>query len=724
MNARSSRSAAKKSPLTSPGSDHANPASPKIQPYHLLRQAIVYVRQSSPQQVAENRESSARQYALVDRAVALGWPRDRVLVIDEDQGRSGATVEGRLGFQRLLAEVGLDHVGLILGLEMSRLARSCKDWHQLLELCAIFRTLLADQDGLYDPTDHNDRLLLGLTGIMCEAELHILRGRMLNGLLNKARRGELFSQVPIGYLKLPGSGLVIDPDEQAQAVVRLIFDQFDRLGSLQGVLRYLVRNGIRIPFRPHYGPNRGQLEWRRPVYGTLRGMLHHPIYAGYYRWGHSTLDPKRRIPGRSRTGRTTVAASDNRILIEGRCPAYITPKRFWANQERLAANQCKAQGACREGASLLGGLLVCGRCDRRMVIQYAGKRKNLRYLCNRAKSHYADTVCLNIAGSGLDAFVTDQVLAALQPAALELSLAAAADWEAERQRLERHWHQQLERAQYEVDRAARSYQAVEPENRLVSRELERRWEAALRDQQVLEEEFARFRRQQPGELTEAQRQQIRLLSQDVPALWHAPTTSWAERQQIVRMLIEQVVIRIEGQSEQAQLAIRWAGGFTSQHAFTRSLNCYERRSDFGDLCQRIAALREQGLTLAAVAERLNIEGIRPLKRRTGFTEKMVADLLAKHVSPRSTKQADGLKADEWLLGDLARQVGMPTVTLRLWIRWGWVHARKLPMPNGPWAIWADDEELARMRQLRQCSRASSAAQSWRALTTPKPRGPA
>jgi Recombinase zinc beta ribbon domain len=411
-------------------------------------------------------------------------------------------------------------------------------------------------------------------------------------------------------------------------------------------------------------------------------------------------------------------------LIEGRCPAYITPERFWTNQERLAANQCKAKGACREGASLLGGLLVCGRCGRRMVIQYAGKAKNLRYLCNRAKGAYADPVCLNIAGSGLDAFVTNQILAALRPAALELSLAAAADWEAERQRLETHWRQQLERAQYEVDRAARSYQAVEPENRLVSHELERRWEAALREQQILEEGFARFRRQRPGELTEAQRQQIRLLAQDVPALWHARTTSWAERQQIVRLLIEQVVIRVEGQSEQAQLTIRWAGGYTSQHAFTRSLNRYEDRSDFQDLCKRVAALRDQGLTHAAVAEQLNSEGFRPLKRRTVFTGKMVADLLAKQVRPESTNQADGLKADEWLLADLARKVGMPTVTLRLWIRWGWVHARRLPLPNGPWAIWADDEELARMRQLRQCSRASSAAQSWRALTTPKPRGSA
>src|SRR5215470_2650622 len=217
----------------------------KVRDHHLDRKAIVYIRQSSPQQVAEHRESAARQYGLADRAVALGWPRPRVLVIDEDQGRSGQSVEGRPGFQRLLAEVGLDHVGLILGLEMSRLARSCKDWHQLLELCAMFRTLLADQDAVYDPTDHNDRLLLGLTGMMSEAELHLLRSRLYQGRLNKARRGELLHHPPLGYVRLPSGDLALDPDEQVQAVVRLIFDEFERQGSVHGLLRYLVHHGIR-----------------------------------------------------------------------------------------------------------------------------------------------------------------------------------------------------------------------------------------------------------------------------------------------------------------------------------------------------------------------------------------------------------------------------------------------------------------------------------------------
>src|SRR5271170_2643206 len=261
---------------SSPLSIEAAPTlvSGKIRDWHWQRQAIVYIRQSTMQQVHEHRESTARQYALEQRAMALGWPKERVEVIDEDQGRSGATAEGRLGFQRLLAEVSLDHVGIVLGIEMSRLARSNKDWHQLLELCAIFRTLLADQDGLYDPTDYNDRLLLGLKGTMSEAELHILRSRMYQGLLNKARRGEVFNHAPIGYVKQLSGEFALDPDEQVQSVVRLIFDEFERQGTLHGLLRYLVHHGIRLPIRPHSGPNRGQLEWRRPNRATLQNLLH------------------------------------------------------------------------------------------------------------------------------------------------------------------------------------------------------------------------------------------------------------------------------------------------------------------------------------------------------------------------------------------------------------------------------------------------------------------
>jgi DNA invertase Pin-like site-specific DNA recombinase len=329
----------------------------KIKDWHRERKAVVYVRQLSAQQVLEHRESGYLQYGLAERATLFGWPSDRVEVVDEDQAHSGQTAAGRSGFQYLVAEVSLDHVGIIFGWDMSRLARSNKDWHQLLEVCAIFKTLLADQDGIYDPTDFNDRLLLGLKGAMSEAELHILKNRMYQGLLNKARRGEVYNHAPAGYIKSPAGKLLLDPDEQVQGAIRLIFEQFERQGTLQALLRWLVKNGVKMPIRPLGGPNRGQLEWHRPNRPTLQNLLKHPIYAGYYRWGHREIDPRRKVAGRPQTGRTVRSPHECLVLLENHCPAYITQAQFWANQKRLEENRARTQslGAVRYGPSLLGG---------------------------------------------------------------------------------------------------------------------------------------------------------------------------------------------------------------------------------------------------------------------------------------------------------------------------------------------------------------------------------
>ena len=338
--------------------------SDKITDGHWQRLAIVYVRQSTQHQVLEHRESTARQYALADRAVALGWPAAAVVVIDEDQGHSGSSAAGRSGFQRLLAEVSADRVGLILGLEMSRLARSCKDWHTLLDLCAIYRTLLADADGLYDPSQYNDRLLLGLKGTMSEAELHILKSRLQQGMWNKAARGEVLNHPPIGYVRTVAGDFVIDPDEQVQAVVRLIFEQFTRRGSINGVLKWLVRHDVKMPIRPHCGPSRGQLEWRRPNRVTLLNLLHHPIYAGAYRWGQREADPRKQVPGRPSTGRTLHSYDECRVLIRDRFPAYI-----WLG--RIREKPAKTQGQQPAGSVALG---AATRAER------AGGPGNLRSL--------------------------------------------------------------------------------------------------------------------------------------------------------------------------------------------------------------------------------------------------------------------------------------------------------------------------------------------------------
>ena len=660
-------------------------------------------------------------------AVALGWPRDRVEVVDADQGRTGQTVEGRRGIQYILAELSLDHVGILLGQDASRLARYDPDWVPLVRSCGLFRALLGDYDGLYDPTDFNDRLLLGLKGIMSEAELHFLRLRMHEGRLNKARRGELFNHASIGYVREPSGGLALDPDEQAQQVVRLVFDQFDRQGSLHGLLRYLVHHSLRLPVRPHYGPNRGKLEWRRPNRETLQNMLHHPVYAGYYRHGHRALDPRRKVPGWPGTGRTINRPEDCLVLLENRCLAYITPQRFWANQERLAANRARteAAGAVRQGPSLLGGILRCGRCGQRMMVAYSGRASRLRYSCSRAMVEYAEPLCQGLAGRVLDDLVAAQVLAVLQPAALELSLAAADDIEQERARLHQNWQQQVERAHYQAERAQRQYDAVEPENRLVVRELERRWEAALKEQRRLEEEYARFRRNQPEGLSASEREQIRSLARDMPALWQAPATTAGDRQRIVRLLVKEVVVAVRGESEWVDVTIHWAGGSSSSHELVRPVQRYQQMVDYRRLLNRIDELRKAGQTLAEVAKQLNREGFHPPKRSATFTSVILSGLLAKRgrtgPRPRVVAEPGVLGEHEWLLTDLARKLAMPQATLHGWVRVGWVQARKLPTPGGHWVIWADADELDRMTRLRTCPRGWSNEHIYAQLIKPKAR---
>lgn len=699
----------------------------KIQAQHHERLAIVYVRQSSPQQVLEHRESAALQYDLAQRAVALGWSQERVLIIDEDQGQSAKWAEGRLGFQRLLGEVSLDHVGLVLGIEMSRLARSNKDWHQLLELCALFRTLLADQDGLYDPTNYNDRLLLGLQGMMSEAELHILQGRLNAGRLNKARRGELLNHPVTGYIRIPGDRLAFDPDEQVQAVVRLLFDKFAELGTVNRLLQYLVRHGIQLGIRPHFGPNRGNLEWRRPCRETLLNILHHPGYAGAYTHGRRPVDPRRKIPGRPGTGRRVASWEECEVFIRDRHPAYITWEQFLANQQRLADNRARAEfpGAPREGPALLGGLLVCGKCGCRMMVRYAGSPPRVSYACNRRQIEYAEPFCQNLAGKVFDELITCQVLRVLQPAALELSLQAAENSQQERQRLHQHWQQRLERACYQSHRAARQYHAVEPENRLVVRQLECLWEEALCEQRKLEEAYHRFLPEQPPELTAAERQTIRALASDIPALWNAASTTAADRKALLRHLVQQVVVVVQGDSELVDVSIQWAGGFTSQHQVIRPVAKYEQLHNYQELLARAVQLRDQGQTTSRIAAQLNHEGWRPPKRRPTFNGPMVRALLSRRPrsSPRSrAKQGESLLGPhEWWFSDLARQLDIPHPTLYSWLRRGWVHARQLSGAKGRWILWADKEELHRLRQLRRCPHTWSDQPLFRELTTPKPR---
>jgi DNA invertase Pin-like site-specific DNA recombinase len=684
----------------------------KVCDRHLERLAVVYVRQSTRQQVADHGESTRLQYGLVQRAVTLGWQTSRVMVIDEDLGKSGASTAGRAGFQRLVTEITIGHVGLVLGLEMSRLARSGADWYQLLELCALSGALLADADGVYDPVDYNDRLLLGLKGTMSEAELHLLKQRMLAGKQAKARRGELAIALPTGYVRRPSGEAVLDPDEQVQTVVRLIFAKFAELGTLHGVLRWLVDHDVELGMRLRAGPDNGELVWRRPNRMTLQNILHSPVYAGIYAYGRRRVDPRRQLPGRPSTGRVVRAPDQWLVAIPGLLPAYITVEAYHANLARLAANAARAEtpGVVRAGSALLSGLARCGRCGRRMTVRYhvRGQATQPEYVCARQLTDYgAGQRCQALAGACVDALVTNQVLAALAPAAVEVSLQAAEQVQAERAELERIWQQRLERAQAAVDRARRCYRLAEPENRLVVRQLEADWEAALAAQQRLREDYDRFTRTRPQPLTAVQQRAIAALASDIPGLWAAPTTTDADRKQLIRTVVEQVTITVLGVSEHVAVTIGWAGGHTTRGQTIRPVARLDQLSSYPQLLQRVRQLAEQGHRAQAIARRLHAEGFRPAKGRQRIGISAITQLLHQLGYPRAfTRErivpppGEEPRPDEWWLDDLAAELAMPPITLHTWIRRGWVHARQESRRPHRWIIHADPHQLAELRQRR------------------------
>ncbi len=680
----------------------------KIQGRHRDRWAVVYVRQSTVQQVMRHRESTRLQYGLMERALELGRARERVLVIDEDPGKSGTSAEGRSGFQRLVAEVSLDHVGIVLGLEMSRLARSCRDWYQLLEVCAVFGTLIGDLDGIYDPGDYNDRLLLGLKGRMSEAESHVLKQRMLAGKRAKAARGEPGLPVPMGYLRRLSGEVIKDPDEQAQATIEPVLAQFERPGTIHGVLRYLVDHQIRLPVRAHSGPAKGELEWHRPNRRTLSDVLHHPMYAGAYVYGRRPSDPRRQQPGRPATGRSVAALEDWPVLLKDHYPAYISRERFEQNLTQSEANCSAAPGVVRHGPSLLSGLVICGRCGLRMNARYSNNGRGLRYSCYSAAMNYAEALCQSLVGQVLDEAVSTLVLQAPEPAALEISLQVAEDLEAERQQLHRHWAQRLERARFEADRVQRRYNAAEPENRLVTRTLERQWEAALAAEETLKADYHRFLAEQPATLSAAEREAIRSLARDIPALWHAPTTTPADRQAIVRQLVERVIVTVHGESEKVGLQVHRIGGHGTRTTLIRPVARLDQLSYYPELLQRVAQLHARGDDASTIARQLNAEGWRPAKRRATFNAAMVRTLLSRQ-GIRSTRRSPAheviRQADELTLHELAQILDIPEMTLYAWLRKGRLKGRRDTSASHPlWLIQADAAELERLRALRRAPR--------------------
>jgi DNA invertase Pin-like site-specific DNA recombinase len=683
----------------------------KVQGWHRDRLAVVYVRQSSRQQVADHGESTRLQYGLADRAVALGWPASRVMVIDEDLGRSAANAAERPGFARLVAEITMGHVGLVLGLEMSRLARAGRDWHQLIELCSLAGALLADTDGVYDPNWYNDRLLLGLKGTMTEVELHLIKQRMASGRLAKAGRGELAFPLPAGYIRQPSGEVALDPDEQVQAVVRLVFGLFEHLGTVHAVLRFLVEHRVQIGMRERSGPGKGEVVWRAPHQQGLVNMLRNPAYAGIYAYGRSRTVPSRRLPGHEHSGRVRqLAATEWVVRIEGALPAYIGVEQYERNLARMAANRARAEspGAPREGPALLGGLVVCGICGHRMQVSYESSRQELtgRYCCQRRHHTYGEPRCQQMAARFLDEHVVAQLLSALAPAALELSVTAARQVEARRAEVHRIWRQRLERADFLCDRARRQYQLAEPENRLVIRQLEHGWESILAERARLTEEYQRYQRQRPERLSAAELAAIRALAVDIPALWAAPTTTIADRKRLIRAVIESVQVTADGATEHVQATVTWVGGHQTHAALLRPVARIDQLSYYPALTERIRTLAGEGVGNAAIADRLAAEGFRTPHQHERFHDGEIQHLI-RRLGLRPGLDHDhrtgrgSLRPGQWWLAALAREIGMPVATLFGWLKRGWVSGWQDTQAPYRWIITADQAEVERLRALHQ-----------------------
>jgi DNA invertase Pin-like site-specific DNA recombinase len=579
----------------------------KITAGHLQRQAMLYVRQSTLHQVLENTESTARQYALRERAIALGWPAKQIVVIDQDLGQSGASAVDREGFQRLVAEVGLSHVGLVMGLEVSRLARSSLDWHHLLEICAMTGTLILDEDGLYDPATFNDRLLLGLKGTMSEAELHVLRARLRGGILNKAQRAALKLPLPMGLAYAEDDTVILDPDAQIQQAISMLFATFKRTGSATATVKYFRTQGLLFPRHVRIGPHAGVVHWGPLLHSTTLKVLRNPRYAGAFCYGRTRTS--KRLDGKQRT--QVVPQQEWPFLFKEAHAGYITWEEYEANLEQLQQNrpaygEDRRHGPAREGPALLQGLVICGRCGQRMTLRYYERKKGTRlypeYLCQREQIEQAgETLCQQVLGAGLDAAISELLLAQLTPLAIDTTMQVYEELHLQAQEAQRLRDQQVERARYAAELAQRRFLRVDPENRLVADVLEADWNARLRELAQVQEEAKLQNEAEQRKLSALERQAIADLIDDFPRVWKDERTSDRDRKRMVRLLVEDVTVLKKEEMITAQ--VRFKGGATQTITMAVS---HGRRS-----APQVIELMDQLLddfTDAEVAEQLNQRG--------------------------------------------------------------------------------------------------------------------
>lgn len=670
----------------------------KISASHLERRACVYVRQSTTAQVFQHAESARRQYALAERALALGWSREAIDVIDEDQGRSGASTDGRTGFTRLVDAIAHGDVGAVLAVEVSRLARSSPDWQRLLALCAVAETVVIDEQAIYDPADCDDKLLLDIKGTMSEAELHWLGLRLIGAVRSKARRGELHVRVPTGYVWTE-QGLIFDPDEAVQRAIKLVFERYTIEPSVFAVVRWANANGFLIPTRRRYSDGTSEIQWKQLVAQRALEILKNPIYAGVYVYGRR---PERKvlIGGQIRCVRDAGRDPDKwAVRIDNAHPAYITWETYLTNQKKLADNRLhqSTRGAPHSGPALLNGLLVCGRCGLRMDVSYSSCEHAYVYYRCRGEHGYGAKQCWSVVAEPLDRAIEQLFLQAMVPAELELSLAVENEVSKQSEALDRHWKLRIEQASYEARRAERRYKAVDPDNRVVARTLEREWEARLQELEQLERQRDEARRQRAVELRDDDRARIRELASDLPKVWRSKTTLQTERKAMLRLVIEAISLTpVDIPQRSTRVRVAWKSGAVTELMVERP---QQGRVTSQRAIERVRELAAEGLRDDQIAERLVSEGLQTGAKRN-WTRASVAWIRAREkirsIAPRVARPPravprppvpDQDENGRLSVAGAARHFGVSLHVVRKWIDDGRIPSSRESYDSHPNVLW-------------------------------------
>ena len=669
----------------------------KIRSSHTEKPAYIYIRQSTMAQVRHHQESTERQYALKEKAVQLGWTESMIRVLDGDLGVSGTQIAGRNDFKTLVADVSMRKVGAVFALEASRLARSCTDWHRLLELCAFTETLILDEDGCYNPADFNDQLLLGLKGTMSQAELHFLRGRLQGGRLNKARKGELRSPLPVGFVYDEVGRTILDPDAEVQHVVRVLFNKFQETGSAYAVVHAFAREGLQFPKRAYGGAWAGKLIWGRLNESRVFAMLKNPAYAGAYVHGrYQTV--KEIAPDGTFLSRITKAPMESWVvLIRDHHEGYLSWETFMRNREMLGRNRTNGEqmligGPAREGLALLQGLLICGNCGRRLTVRYTGNGGIYPvYECNWRKREGLSThSCMHIRCDLADGPVVARLLEVVEPKQIEIAIKAFVELERRENSVDNQWRMKIQRAQYEVDLAQRRYENVDPANRLVAVTLERQWNDALARAEEVKREFAAHQTSKQVAATDEQKSALLSLAKNFCSVWKAPTTQAKDRKRILRLLLKDITVERLPHPKRLVLHLRWQGGACEDLPISIPPSYSDQTRYPNEIVEKVRALSKDS-SGTHIASELNKEGILSATGKL-FTPSIVRGMRYKYKIPAPVLRLPG----ELTIQQLATKFAVSRNVVYYWIERNVLTARR-PKGGGQYCIRLDpqkEEELA------------------------------